>query len=282
MLRPTPLLVLRPLGARTLTLASHAYLPPGPKPGSFSGPAPTAGAGPNATAPPNAPAGIPHASVASSPQPSTPTSTSPPTSNAPETSGRDRATAESPDLSATERRLVEGIVRVDHAGELGANWIYRGQKWACQIRGDHGTAGQVEQMWDNERHHLNVLTRVADQHRVRPTALYPVWQGLAWGLGAAMALMGKEAAMACTEAVETVIGEHYDDQLRALRPLIAKPDAHPSLPLLAKVLEEFRDDELEHLDTAVEEGALKAPGHSLLSAVVAAACRVGITVAEKV
>lgn len=77
--------------------------------------------------------------------------------------------------------------------------------------------------------------------------------------------------------------QHADtSQLRALKPLLEKADAHPSLPLLAKVLEEFRDDELAHLDTAVEEGALKAPGHSLLSAVVGAACRVGIAVAEKV
>lgn len=68
-------------------------------------------------------------------------------------------------------------------------------------------------MWENERHHLSVLTKVAAQHNVRPTALYPVWQGLAWGMGAVTALMGKEAAMACTEAVETVIGEHYDEQV---------------------------------------------------------------------
>lgn len=66
-------------------------------------------------------------------------------------------------------------------------------------------------MWENERHHLSVMTKVAAQHNVRPTALYPVWQGLAWGMGAVTALMGKEAAMACTEAVETVIGEHYDE-----------------------------------------------------------------------
>ncbi len=134
MLRPTPLL--RPLGARTLTLASHAYLPPGPKPGAFSGPPPTAGAGPNASAPPNAPAGIPHASVASPP--------SIPRASAPPPARPNPATTESPDLSADERRLIEEIVRVDHAGELGANWIYRGQKWACQMRGDRATAGQVE------------------------------------------------------------------------------------------------------------------------------------------
>jgi hypothetical protein len=138
MLRPTPLLrPLAPLGARTLTLASHAYLPPGPKPGAFSGPPPSAGAGPNASAPPNAPAGIPHASVAA-PPPSTPGASAPPPARP------NPATTESPDLSADERRLIEEIVRVDHAGELGANWIYRGQKWACQMRGDRATAGQVE------------------------------------------------------------------------------------------------------------------------------------------
>lgn len=70
-------------------------------------------------------------------------------------------------------------------------------------------------------------------------------------------------------------------QLRELKPVLEKEN-HPSLPLLKNILEEFRDDELGHLDIAVEEGALKAPGHSLLSAVVGAACRVGIAVAQKV
>lgn len=85
-----------------------------------------------------------------------------------------------------------------------------------------------------------------------------------------------------TTPTRSARGRADTSQLRALRPILAKPDAHPSLPLLASVLEEFRDDELEHLDTAVEEGALKAPGHSLLSAAVGAACRIGIAVAQKV
>ncbi|TXT05933.1 hypothetical protein VHUM_03694 [Vanrija humicola] len=245
---------LQPTRALTRTLSralsSHAYSPPAPRPGPPGPPGANAAAGPSTPAPPNP------------------------------------ATTTSPSLPAEQRQLLEEIVRVDHAGELGANWIYRGQKWASQLRGDRETASQVEAMWDNERHHLNTLTRVAAQHRVRPTALYPVWQVLAWGLGAGTALLGKEAAMACTEAVETVIGEHYDDQLRALAPVLkenaAKSTPDASLPLLAEILEEFRDDELEHLDTAVEEGALRAPAHALLSAVVGAACHVGIAVAKKV
>ena len=66
-------------------------------------------------------------------------------------------------------------------------------------------------MWENEKHHLKTMALLRAQHDVRPTALYPLWQGLAFGLGLGTALLGREAAMACTEAVETVIGEHYDE-----------------------------------------------------------------------
>ena len=64
-------------------------------------------------------------------------------------------------------------------------------------------------MWDQEKRHLNVMNKMQLQHRVRPTVLWEVAQVVGYGLGVATSLMGKEAAMACTEAVETVIGEHY-------------------------------------------------------------------------
>jgi ubiquinone biosynthesis monooxygenase Coq7 len=130
---------------------------------------------------------------------------------------------------------------------------------------------------------------------------------MAFGLGAGTGLMGREAAMACTEAVETVIGEHYDEsvhpptvfsfkcfvlipysQMRELTPILAKMSAeqaegvHPSLPLLKQILEEFRDDELEHLDTAVEEGAQRAPGHALLGAVIGWGCKAAIGVCKRI
>ncbi|EIW68751.1 hypothetical protein TREMEDRAFT_17977, partial [Tremella mesenterica DSM 1558] len=214
-----------------------------------------------------------------------------------------------PDLTEEQQELISKIIRVDQAGELGANWIYRGQKWASLMRGDLKTAKDVEEMWENEKHHLHITHLLQKQHHIRPTLLYPVWQGLAFFLGASTGLAGREAAMACTEAVETVIGEHYDDQLKALQPLISPspssslsnstPDyhtssqsmidssslpvkPHPSLPLLANIIREFRDDELEHLDIAVEGGAQKAPGHAFLSAVVGLACKVAIKVCERV
>lgn len=66
-------------------------------------------------------------------------------------------------------------------------------------------------MWDQEKHHLKVFDGIVSQYRVRPTALRPIWEMAGFALGAGTALLGKEAAMACTEAVETVIGGHYNE-----------------------------------------------------------------------
>lgn len=66
-------------------------------------------------------------------------------------------------------------------------------------------------MWNQEKRHLLVMDKLQAQHQVRPTLLSDVAKAAGYGLGVATALLGKEAAMACTEAVETVIGEHYDE-----------------------------------------------------------------------
>lgn len=64
-------------------------------------------------------------------------------------------------------------------------------------------------------------------------------------------------------------------------PITSSPEPHPSLPLLEKVITEFRDDELEHLDTAVEHDAQQAPAHALLSAIVGWGCKGAIQVAKR-
>ncbi|GAA6063347.1 hypothetical protein JCM10212_004368 [Sporobolomyces blumeae] len=190
-----------------------------------------------------------------------------------------RATTETPDLNPTQRRILEKIIRVDQAGELGANYIYRGQRAVMGLGRDKKTTDLIQAMWDGEKKHIAAFDKLITQHDVRPTALYPLWKAMAFGLGAGTAILGKRAAMACTEAVETVIGEHYNEQLDLLKKDF--PD-HPSIPLLEKVLTEFRDDELEHLDTAVENEAQQAPAYALLSAVIAGGCRWAIGATSKV
>lgn len=182
-----------------------------------------------------------------------------------------------PDLTQKQRDILDVALRVDQAGEIAANWIYKGQM--AVLGRDRTTGPIIQDMWDQEKKHLTVMDRLQAQHRVRPTALSDVAKMVGFGLGAVTALMGKEAAMACTEAIETVIGEHYDDQLKDLEAL---PSLHPSVPLLKDVVRELRDDELEHLDTAVEHFSQRAPAHALLSTIIGGGCKVAIELCKRV
>ncbi|MEO1136907.1 MAG: demethoxyubiquinone hydroxylase family protein [Pseudomonadota bacterium] len=171
------------------------------------------------------------------------------------------------------QRLGE-MLRVDHAGEYGAVAIYRGQRAVF----DHlphkaRTAALLKEMEDGEAHHLATFDRLLAERGVRPTLLSPLWNAAGFGLGAATALMGEKAAMACTAAVEDVIEKHYGEQISELE---------ADEPALAETVRQFRDDELEHKHTAEAEGAEDAPGYRLLSSVIRIGCQAAIRVAEKI
>ncbi|ORY77010.1 ubiquinone biosynthesis protein coq7 [Protomyces lactucae-debilis] len=178
-------------------------------------------------------------------------------------------------LTAADKAKLASFLRVNQAGELGANLIYKGQH-AVLKHTNPAVAPTILHMWEQERHHLATFDRLIAQHRVRPTFMRPVWEAGAFAMGAATALLGTKAAMACTEAVETVIGTHYNDQLRELQAM--------DLDLgLQKTIREFRDDELEHLDTAVNDWDAKgAPAYPVLTEVIKMTCRAAIKVSERV
>uniref|UniRef100_V5GIF8 5-demethoxyubiquinone hydroxylase, mitochondrial n=1 Tax=Kalmanozyma brasiliensis (strain GHG001) TaxID=1365824 RepID=V5GIF8_KALBG len=195
------------------------------------------------------------------------------------------ATTSTPSLASltpSQVRALRDMLRVDHSGEIAANTIYQGQADMFGALGDVKNRDLSKEMWQTEKKHLEVMRALLRQHNVRPSALLPVWSVAGRVLGGVTALLGPRSAMACTEAVESVIGEHYDDQLKELKTILEKEDVHPSLPLLSDIIREFRDDELEHLDTAVEHESQQAAGHALLSAVIAAGCRGAIWVASRV
>ncbi|KNZ81459.1 Ubiquinone biosynthesis protein coq7 [Termitomyces sp. J132] len=194
----------------------------------------------------------------------------------PQYATRPAVTTTPQDLTPQQKASLDSALRVDQAGEVAANYIYMGQMFI--LGHDRRTRPLLQEMWDQEKKHLLVMDKLQLQHRIRPTILTEVAKVAGFGLGAVTALMGKEAAMACTEAVETVIGEHYDDQLVEMESL---PHDHPSVPLLKEVVKEFRDDELEHLDTAVENFSQQAPAHALLSSVIGAGCKVAIELCKR-
>jgi len=175
-------------------------------------------------------------------------------------------------VGAVSARLAE-ILRVDHAGELGAVHIYRGQRAVLGAsKGHERIAGQLEEMEGHEAVHLARFDQLLNEHQVRPTVMTPLWRAAAFTLGAGTALLGEKAAHACTEAVENVIEQHYASQIAELE---------GRDPELAAELSKFRDEELAHRDHAVEEGAREAPGYPLLSAVIRAGCKAAIKISEK-
>ncbi|TSD83530.1 demethoxyubiquinone hydroxylase family protein [Mycobacterium sp. KBS0706] len=172
------------------------------------------------------------------------------------------------DLPRRER--IARMIRVDHAGEYGAKRIYEGQL-AVLGRGPKGPV--IEHMAEQEREHLDTFDRLVAERGVRPTLLHPLWHVGAFAMGAATALLGDRAAMACTVAVEEVIDDHYSRQAEALG---------EDEPELKDVIERFRAEELEHRAIGLEHEAEQAPGYRLLSGAVKAATRTAIWLSERV
>jgi ubiquinone biosynthesis monooxygenase Coq7 len=165
------------------------------------------------------------------------------------------------------------MIRVDQAGEFGATRIYAGQIAVMGDRGPHSP--EIRAMAEQEAGHLARFDALMVRRGARPTALQPLWSAAGYALGAATALMGPEAAMACTAAIEEEIDRHYTRQLDELEQAGDDPE-------LADMIAEFRDDEREHRDAAIAAGAERAPGYPLLSTAIRLGCRAAIRLAERI
>jgi ubiquinone biosynthesis monooxygenase Coq7 len=162
-------------------------------------------------------------------------------------------------------------VRVDQAGEYGAVRIYCGQLAVLGNR--HPAARLIARMQAQEERHLERFDDMVVERGLRPTLLQPLWHVAGYALGAATALMGPSAAMACTAAVEIEIDRHYAEQRHALGDDEAE---------LGQTVAEFQAEELEHRDTAVAAGAEEAFGYPILSGFIRAGCRLAIELSKRI
>ena len=175
-------------------------------------------------------------------------------------------------LSSEDKKLIEEIIRVDHAGEHGATQIYRGQLAIFKENTEFGK--EIKEMADQEEIHKSTFDEYIVKENVKPTALFPFWNLAGYALGLGTALMGKKAAMACTVAVEEVIGQHYEEQAEELKKRKIKPQ-------LLKTVKKFREDELEHHDTGVDHQAEMTTGYILLSKTIKQFCYTAIKISKK-
>src|SRR6218665_3767145 len=166
---------------------------------------------------------------------------------------------------------IASMLRVDQAGEYGATRIYAGQ--LAVLGENHPLSGEIGRMAAQEKEHLAHFDDLLAARGVRPTMLQPFWSVAGHALGAATALMGPKAAMACTAAVEDEIDAHYSEQLAALG---------DSDPELSASIARFQADEREHRDIALAAGAEATPAYPLLYSAIRAGCRIAIELSKRI
>ncbi|KAF0852220.1 mitochondrial ubiquinone biosynthesis Coq7 (demethoxyubiquinone monooxygenase) [Andalucia godoyi] len=194
-------------------------------------------------------------------------------------------------MSGIPRRCssaVSRLLRVDMAGEIGAVYICRGQ---LAVLRDSAARSTVSHILSQEQTHLSAFEELVRAKRARPSVLNPLWKRLAFGIGVVTAALGPQAAMACHEAVETVIASHYNDQLRELHRMDAtstttrtqslNEDAGEGVGELRETVRRFRDEEEAHRELGTAGGAASAPMYPILSNVIRAGCKIAIQIAQK-
>jgi ubiquinone biosynthesis monooxygenase Coq7 len=177
-------------------------------------------------------------------------------------------------MKKTNKKFLEELIRVDHAGERGAIKIYEGQLLALKtFKQDENLKKQIEEMKEHEKEHYEFFEQEIQKRKIKPTKLLPLWDLLGVALGFGTAMLGKKATMLCTASVEEVISDHYKNQTYKL-----EEDEKE----LKKKIVKFRDDELNHKDIAYEGGAAKDGFYGLLDKVIKTSSRIAIRISEKI
>ena len=177
-------------------------------------------------------------------------------------------------MKKTNKKFLEELIRVDHAGERGAIKIYEGQLLALKtFKQDENLKKQIEEMKEHEKEHYEYFDNEIKKRNIKPTKLLPLWDLMGVTLGFGTAMLGEKAAMLCTASVEEVIDVHYKNQTYKL--------GEDEKELKEKIMK-FRDDELHHKDIAYDNGATKKGLYSLLDKVIKTSSRIAITISEKI
>ena len=177
-------------------------------------------------------------------------------------------------MKKTNQKILEEIIRVDHAGERGAIKIYEGQLLALNtIKQDKNLKDIIEKMKEHEKEHLEYFEKEIQKRKIEPTYFLPLWDVMGVALGFGSTLLGKKAAMLCTASVEEVIEDHYQNQLDKL--------GDDEIDLKNKI-EKFKSDEVDHKNTAYESGATNKGFYSIMDKIIKTSSKIAITISEKI
>ena len=177
-------------------------------------------------------------------------------------------------MKITNKKMLEEIIRVDHAGERGAIKIYEGQLLALNtFKKNEKLKKLIESMKEHEKEHFDYFDKEIQKRNIKPTIFLPLWDLLGVTLGFGTTMLGQKAAMLCTASVEEVICDHYKNQLDKLG------DDEKDLK---KSIKKFREDEDDHKNIAYDKGATKEGLYSILDKIIQTTSKAAIKVSEKI
>lgn len=158
----------------------------------------------------------------------------------------------------SEAAILTDILRVDHAGEVGAIRIYGAQIAIARRRAPDLVPLLIAARQD-EIGHRDFFAGELARRGIVPCHLLGLWWSAGWLLGALTGALGRNAILTCTEAVERTVHRHMHEQIRWLS--MRDPD-------LAAGIAAIREQEVDHLTVAQQAGGRRPPW---LDAVIAAA-----------
>ncbi len=152
-----------------------------------------------------------------------------------------------PDLSESERRLSEGLMRVNHTGEICAQALYQGQAMSARTR---EVQDRMQRAADEENDHLVWCeTRIHELHG-HTSYLNPFWYLASLGIGVVAGAAGDKWSLGFVTETEYQVCHHLEQHLQR----ISEQDLKSRV-----ILEQMKEDEMRHADMAIEAGAAELP-----------------------
>lgn len=154
---------------------------------------------------------------------------------------------ENEEISDQERNFAIGLMRVDHAGEVSAQGLYRGQAATAK---NESTRIMMQQSAEEENDHLLWCENRLEELGGATSLLGPFWYWGSFTVGALAGIVGDQWSLGFIDETEQQVVRHLDNHLQRL-PL----GDHKS----RVVLQQMREDEMHHAYKARQAGGVDLP-----------------------
>ena len=159
----------------------------------------------------------------------------------------DPAEKNTEELTQKEKDLSIQMMRINHAGEVAAQALYRGQAFVCK---DPEIKEHLIQAGEEETDHLVWCKKRLDELDGKSSILNPLWYAGSFAIGAIFGSMGEKTSLGFVEETEYQVMAHLERHLDKIPNEDQKSRA---------ILKQMHQDEAHHADQAKENGAKAMP-----------------------